>query len=247
MQIDWFTLVAEVVNFLILVWLLQRFLYEPIVNAMKKREQAIEETLQEADQKRKQAEEEEQKYQALQQELENERDQRLRQAREEADERRVKLLEKAREEANEMREHWELALQQEKNAFLGEIEQRIGTSAVEVARRALADLANKQLEAEVVNVFVQRLQDKQDEIKGAFENGTVRINSAFELNEDYRKAIESALPIDAEYQIDPDLLCGIRLTTGEHQVSWDFASYTQALREQFEVAIQSAANRDGRL
>ena len=41
MLIDWFTVVAEIVNFLILLWLLKRFLYKPVLNAMDKREATI--------------------------------------------------------------------------------------------------------------------------------------------------------------------------------------------------------------
>jgi len=241
MQIDWFTLVAEIINFLILVWLLQRFLYAPIVNAMEKREQAIAETLQDAEQKRKRAEEAEQEYESLRQEFESDRDQRKLQVRKEVNEHHKKLLKKARQDADEMREHWKLALRQEKSAFLREIEQRIGASAVEVARCALADLANEQLETAIVNVFVQQLQEKQEEINNAFENGSLRISSAFELTAEQRQAVVSVLSVEAEYHVDPDLLCGIRLTTGEYQIVWDFASYTQALQEQFEAAIQSTA------
>jgi len=38
MLIDWFTVVAQVINFLILVWLMKRFLYKPILNAIAARE-----------------------------------------------------------------------------------------------------------------------------------------------------------------------------------------------------------------
>ena len=34
MLIDWFTVAAQVVNFLVLMWLLKRFLYKPIVYAI---------------------------------------------------------------------------------------------------------------------------------------------------------------------------------------------------------------------
>ncbi len=49
MQIDWLTVIAQIVNFLILVWLLKRFLYQPVINAMDQREQRIAERLQKAE------------------------------------------------------------------------------------------------------------------------------------------------------------------------------------------------------
>jgi F-type H+-transporting ATPase subunit b len=41
MLIDWFTVGAQVLNFLILVWLMKRFLYQPILDAIDAREQRI--------------------------------------------------------------------------------------------------------------------------------------------------------------------------------------------------------------
>src|SRR5471030_2866636 len=41
MLIDWFTVGAQALNFIILVWLLKRFLYKPILNAIDARENRI--------------------------------------------------------------------------------------------------------------------------------------------------------------------------------------------------------------
>ena len=41
MSIDWFTFTAQIINFLVLVWLLSHFLYKPIVNAMNDRQARI--------------------------------------------------------------------------------------------------------------------------------------------------------------------------------------------------------------
>ena len=57
MQIDWFTVVAQIVNFLILVWLLKKFLYGPIIRAMDDRERRIASRLEEANARERQAQE----------------------------------------------------------------------------------------------------------------------------------------------------------------------------------------------
>ena len=41
MLIDWFTIIAQALNFLILAWLLKRFLYRPVLNALDEREKLI--------------------------------------------------------------------------------------------------------------------------------------------------------------------------------------------------------------
>ncbi len=55
MLIDWFTVVAQIVNFLILVWLLKRFLYKPILDALDAREKKIAKELADADLKKTEA------------------------------------------------------------------------------------------------------------------------------------------------------------------------------------------------
>ena len=63
MLIDWFTVIAQVVNFLILVWLLKRFLYRPILDAIDAREKRIALALADADAKKVEAEKERDAFQ----------------------------------------------------------------------------------------------------------------------------------------------------------------------------------------
>jgi F-type H+-transporting ATPase subunit b len=55
MLIDWFTVGAQLLNFLVLAWLLKRFLYRPILDALDAREQRIAAELADADAKRAEA------------------------------------------------------------------------------------------------------------------------------------------------------------------------------------------------
>ncbi len=58
MLIDWFTVAAQVINFLVLVWLLKRFLYQPIIDAIDAREKRIAAELADADAKKAEARQE---------------------------------------------------------------------------------------------------------------------------------------------------------------------------------------------
>jgi len=57
MELNWSTFVLEIINFLVLVWILKRFLYKPVLKVIAKRRAAIEKTLTEARDKEKAAEE----------------------------------------------------------------------------------------------------------------------------------------------------------------------------------------------
>ena len=55
MSIDWITVVAQIANFLVLVWLLKRFLYRPILDGIDAREAEITRRMAEAGEAQKKA------------------------------------------------------------------------------------------------------------------------------------------------------------------------------------------------
>ena len=96
MLIDWFTVIAQIVNFLILVGLLKYFLYGRILRAMDQREDRIASRLTEAEQREQEAEDERRHYQARQKDLEEKQSDILAEAREKAEAERKRLLDEAR-------------------------------------------------------------------------------------------------------------------------------------------------------
>ena len=113
MLIDWFTVVAQMVNFLVLVWLLKRFLYRPILNAIDARERRMAAELAEADAKKMAGDKERDEFQRKTHELEQQRTAILSKALEEAQAERQRLIAAAREDASRWRIKWEEAWNRE--------------------------------------------------------------------------------------------------------------------------------------
>jgi F-type H+-transporting ATPase subunit b len=105
--IDWFTVVAQTVNFLVLVWLLKRFFYRPILNAIDARERRIAAELAEADAKKMAGDKERDEFQRKTHELEQQCAAILSKALEEAQAERQRLIEAAHEDAARWRIKWE--------------------------------------------------------------------------------------------------------------------------------------------
>ncbi len=74
MLIDWFTVVAQIVNFLVLVWLLKRFLYKPILNAIDAREKRIASQVLKAQETEEVAKKERDAYQQKNEDLEKQKE-----------------------------------------------------------------------------------------------------------------------------------------------------------------------------
>lgn len=243
MLIDWFTVIAQIINFLILLFLLRRFLYGPIINAMHAREERVVSRLEDARRQQEAAEQEAADYRQKQRELEQQREARLQEAEESAHQRRQELMEEARAETDRLRANWHAALEQSKESFLRDLRQRTGEQVTAIARRVLHDLAAADLEQQIIQVFLQRLrnldQETQETIAPALDNGeqTVLIRSAFNLSKDQHRQIEHAVreqfdeDVAFSFETAPELIAGITLNVGSHELAWNLQSYLETLQE----------------
>ena len=225
MLIDWFTVAAQIVNFLILVYLLKRFLYEPILRHMQEREEKIKGRLQEAAEKEATAEEKIETYRAKEEALEDERAAKLR---------------KAEEEAEDARRRWLEALEREKQSFGRELKQRTCRQILELTRRALQDLADQSLNNRLAAVLLQRLEglEKNDRKKLAQAGGEgIAVRSSFELEATEKRRITTVLhqicgkQAEVDYQVDPEYPLGIEASAGSLRLAWSVAGYLDELQE----------------
>jgi F-type H+-transporting ATPase subunit b len=251
-QIDWFTLVAQIVNFLILLTLLRRFLYGPIVETMDKREQMISARLHEAEEKRSEAQQQAEKYRQQQKELERQHDEQLAQIRREVETRRGELLEKAHQEVQEKKQEWQAALRREQDAFLQELRQRVGREAGEITRRALQDLADVQVERRMVDLFATHIRelepDEKAEMSASIQktDGEIVIRSAYELPAQAQQTITDAVQehlvngdgLHARFETAPDLISGVQLQAAGYQVAWTIRDYLDHLEEQIRQSLE---------
>ena len=100
MLIDWFTVAAQAINFLILVWFMKRFLYKPVLNAIDEREKRIATELANADAKQAEAQKQHDEFQQKNTEFDQQRAALLSKATGEAQAERQRLLDEARKAAD---------------------------------------------------------------------------------------------------------------------------------------------------
>jgi F-type H+-transporting ATPase subunit b len=248
--IDWFTISAQVVNFLILVYLLKRFLYGPILRAMDRREQKIGDRLREAEKERVGAEEEAENYRRKARELDEERSRRLEALEEEIDERRQELLAEARVEIEDLREAWRSSLKREQQNFLGELKRRTAAEVVRIAGRSLAVLTGEDLGNKLLKRFRERLEalsseEKEQWASAAKEEVTVR--TSFELESSLRSEIASALreacgrEPKVAFRTEPEMALGMELTARGVKLSWGLESYFESLEKKVTELLEEQA------
>jgi F-type H+-transporting ATPase subunit b len=251
--IDWFTVIAQIVNFLVLVALLKHFLYDRIIGVMEEREEKIKARLDDAEEKKEEAQQEADKYQQKIKELEDNREKKLAEIKEEAERRRKELVQRAREESESLRQQWQESVRKEKDSFLRELRQLTSRQVYHVARRALEDLVEADLQEQVVHAFVDRLkklEDRQREkISEALredKNGMV-IESGFDLPSKARRNITRTVheyiadEIEVTYETSPDIMLGIQIKGPGSKIAWSLRGYMQDLEEKVLAALEREA------
>lgn len=248
MQIDWLTVAAQIVNFLILVWLLKRFLYQPVLKAMAAREQHIQDRLTAAEQREEAAMEEAANLKRQREVLAQEQEKVLAAARQEADEIRRKLKEEATAEVERIRQRWLQELESEEGEILADIASQVIRQAIQASRRVLTELADNELDARMAKVFLDKLADigpeEQANLVAAAADHEARVATSFALPGNLSGEIEAGvarlLGPGARIRFDtmPELVCGLELTVGAHKVAWNIADYLSGLEQNMAAALR---------
>ena len=251
MLIDWFTVGAQLLNFLVLAWLLKRFLYRPILDALDAREQRIAAELADADAKRAEADKEREEFQHKNEAFEQQRAALLSTATDEAKVERARLLDEARRAADALSTKRQEELRNEAQNLNQAISRRTQQEVLAIARKALADLATAGLEERMGEVFMRRLRALDDQAKEGFAKslktatGPALVRSAFDLPAEQRAAIQNALnetfaaEIRFKFETRPDLVSGIELATNGQKLAWSIREYLASLEKGVDELLKT--------
>lgn len=246
MLIDWFTVVAQLINFLILIWLLRRYLYRPVLRAVAAREARIAQETATARQATLDAQAELLRWQQKQDGWQQEHDDLLMQARAVAEAERASILQGAQQTAQQMQEAQRVALEAELRHLQHALQQQACEEVLRIVRQMVADLAQQELQSAMLTVFEQRVQQLDDRERKAWVTGQF-VEQGVESSGAQDWVFRSAFALDAAQQqrvqdglktVFPDLpalhfeqvselLCGIELQVGTHRLAWSARDYLQ--------------------
>ena len=256
MLIDWFTVVAQIINFLILIALLKYFLYDRVIQAMDAREQRVRSRLESAEKREEESEAEAERYRRKHQEIEERRQEMMDKAKEEADHQQKELTQQARQEVEAMRSRWQETVEREKENFLRELRQLAGDQVYALSRQVLRDLADAGLEERLIRVFLDRIEKMGEEERERMaraikeEGNRAVVRSGFDISGTDRQKITRSLhemistDADIHYETDPEIIAGIELKGGGHKIAWSVDTYLSELEERTRVALQRTSNRE---
>jgi F-type H+-transporting ATPase subunit b len=256
MLIDWFTVGAQVLNFIVLVWLLKHFLYKPVLNAIDAREKRVAAELTNAEQQMTEIKKSRGELQAKGNAFDAERAALLAKAILDAKTETERLLGVARQAADALTLQRNAALHGETARLSDDLSRLAAAESISIARAALKDLAGADLESRICEVFVRRLRGMDSPTKESLgvlltsPTGKSVVTSSFELSSRDRIAIQTALnetfsaDIHLVFEPSSNAMAGIELSAGGERLSWTIADYLKALEEK-AAALLSAESLAG--
>lgn len=233
MLIDWVTVAAQIFNFLLLVLLLSRFLFKPVLSIVAERDQSIKTQLNEAAQHEAEVRQEKKRLFEERETFKNEKEAMLSTAVAEARHEKEQLISNAKQEYETLHRTLTDRLGQDEMRLYSDARSRIGHTVFGFARKVLRDLSGVELEEQIIKVFLSRVRtmDATPFISDLTHSNGMSICGGFELSQPVRDSLEKALsekfgrPLHCVYTKDPSVLCGIALVTSGHRIDWNLSEY----------------------
>lgn len=255
MQIDWFTVGAQILNFLLLVWLLKRYLYGPILKAVDARETHIAQVISEAETIKSDAELQRNLFEEKNIEIATKRDKLFKDAKNVARDESEKILIQAHKKADEISKSGLVDLEKELQHFQDDIALKTLQEIYEIVRKVLVDLADVELEQKMFECFCVHLRsirpDQKTNLNNTVEvgNSELLLSSAFKLTAVQVEKIDTILKqiistkttnhYQLKHQVKTELISGIELRSKGWKIGWNAEDYLKVLQTHIEQLLAS--------
>lgn len=248
MEISWFEIIAQIINFFILLFILQKLFYKPVTKAMEDRQVRIAKAEKEADLRINEAEKLIKDYDNKIANIESEKKSILDKSRKEALDSKGKLLEQYKKEADNKRINYMNEIEEEKESFIKNLRRELGENAVKIASKILDTISSKELEEEVFKSFIKDLKNIKESIPDKDildEKSHVNLYSSKELSKDNKEKIKLALQENIpqieniSYEVNKDLILGFELNLETYTIHNSIKNYLNQVEDNITNILES--------
>ncbi len=233
-QFDLFTFIATIINFIILVVLLRIFLYDRVLEAVRKRQEEMNRKWEEAEEEKRNAGEEKKRYARQTEELREKEQEILAEKQQEAESRRKDMLQNAKRELEQKKEQWQRSLERKEKSLKNVLRENITTEVMKLTKRIIGDLADTDLKKKIAELFVRKLQEIEEDEKEIIrqelrKDEEIMVSSSFALSQEQKKNICTSLGLQEGAHIDfikkEESVLGLELRSGDKVYAWHIDDY----------------------
>ena len=256
MSIDFFTFFAQIFNLLLLLYLLRRFLYLPVLKAVDARQKFIERELKKAALSHKVALQMEAECKQKMAEIDTQKQEILAQTRKEALALAEKLTNEAKAQLEADKLLWKQRLEADKKTFNLAMQNLIVEHFNQLADNALRQMADVSLNDLMLAKLKEKIESlpvrKKQEFVAAYQNKKqLIIRSAQKILPEQKQIIKEFLQGQFElaeetkfkFEIDKKLVCGVALQADEQLIEWNLAAYLVEFQKNMENDVQQLVNK----
>jgi F-type H+-transporting ATPase subunit b len=225
-ELNWSTFFLEIINFLILVWILKRFLYKPVMESIAKRRASIEQSMQEAAQKDQAAQTLKDQYEHRLDDWAQEKQAAREQLHDEIENERQRLQTQLHAALQQEQEKVKVIAAQQAQELQHQYEQQALQNSMRFTSKLLAELSSAELESRLLTRLLDQLNTLAPEQRERLSQAlnahelTARVQTAFPLAESQRSQLQQALQsisgreLTCQFEQDSNLLAGARISLG---------------------------------
>lgn len=264
MLIDWFTVIAQIINFLILIWFLKRYLYLPILRAIDEREKKIAEELASASEEKENSIKTRKELELKNKEFDVKRNALLEEATSKAAKEKLRLMENARTESEAMKAKLFEAGMNEYDNIKKDIYSKTQKEVFSIVRKTLSELADSQLEESVIRRFLKKISSfseaEKDTLISAItaSDNNITVAATFSMSSELQRSVTTSLarltasePLIV-FQKSESPVYGIELICRDYKLEWNIADYIDSMEkslpekldEKFKVKTEQGAAND---
>ena len=257
MGFDWGTFIAQILNLFVLVWLMKRFLYQPIINTITKRQAILEEKVRRADEAVRNAQRQQEVLTRQAQEWEQSKQKRTDALFAALEETRQQQEEKLAEQAEENRQKMQADLEREAGTLQFEIRDMMAHNFLDLSRKVLMDISDVSHMAQAVSLFrskVQSLSKKElNNIKKSYKkHNIIKVYSSSALAEDEQTELLTFLmetfgiasQESFQLAVQPELIFGIEVVMGDTILEWNFKTYLDTFETNLNAALAGLVTKE---
>lgn len=254
MQISLFEIIAQVINFFILLFILQKLFYNPVTEIMEKRQQKIEENITNAERKNEEAQELISKYERKMSEIEKEKTETMNEALKEAEEYKRDLVDRYRKEAEKKRSGFLMEAREDKEAIAAEIRNFMVKGTVDISRNLVDSFQRENLESYLFDALLTKISsfaEEKHEVGREEDAGKFVLISADEVDERKKEQLEYVLQENRfeirslEIREDPSLVAGYILKMPDYTIYSSISHFLDKKEEQLKEFLEQAVRDRG--
>jgi F-type H+-transporting ATPase subunit b len=250
MEIDLVTLIAQILNFLLLLWVLKKLLYKPLLTAMANRKKDIIKAIEDAEKKQEEALGLKEENEKMLEDIRKQKNELLRKAEEEIGIEKTEMSQKLREEQEAERVEFKEQLEIEKQRFIKEVNKVVANKFAKFSKTVFSDLSNTDIEAQAIEVFLNKIKDlKKAEIEkintsAKAHNGEITIATSHDLSKKTADKIKDSIKkigvnyTKIKFEKDSEIILGVNLKADSYIIAWDLKEFLNSFKEELTKILK---------